>query len=226
MQHFDRERVPERVVHAKGGGAHGFFEVTEDVTQWTKASFMSQVGKRTPVFVRISTVAGELGSPETNRDPRGFALKMYTEGGRLRPGHEQHPGLLRPRRQQVQCAAFIFSNLALGPAHGTVGGFSSSCRKSIQPRVHSSPIKEKAMRDGNVQSNARRRRTLIRTAVVGPAVVAGVLSVAGPAFATVTPGTFVPPPGCSGGWNTTQSATFNHAPGTSPGCTVAESHAR
>jgi catalase len=81
MQHFNRERVPERVVHAKGGGAHGFFEVTEDVTQWTKASFLSEVGKRTPVFVRFSTVAGELGSPDTNRDPRGFALKMYTEEG-------------------------------------------------------------------------------------------------------------------------------------------------
>ncbi len=81
MQHFNRERVPERVVHAKGGGAHGFFEVTEDVSQWTKASFLSEVGKRTPVFVRFSTVAGELGSPDTNRDPRGFALKMYTEEG-------------------------------------------------------------------------------------------------------------------------------------------------
>ena len=81
IQHFNRERVPERVVHAKGSGAHGFFEVTEDVTGWTKAAFLSQVGKRTPVFVRFSTVAGELGSPDTNRDPRGFAIKMYTEDG-------------------------------------------------------------------------------------------------------------------------------------------------
>ena len=81
MQHFNRERVPERVVHAKGGGAHGFFEVSEDVTQWTKASFLSQVGKRSPVFVRFSTVAGELGSPDTNRDPRGFAIKIYTDEG-------------------------------------------------------------------------------------------------------------------------------------------------
>jgi catalase len=81
MQAFNRERVPERVVHAKGGGAHGFFEVTEDVTQWTKAKFLSQVGKRTPVFVRFSTVAGEMGSPDTNRDPRGYAMKFYTEEG-------------------------------------------------------------------------------------------------------------------------------------------------
>jgi catalase len=81
MQHFNRERVPERVVHAKGSGAHGFFEVTEDVTQWTSASFLSEVGKRTPMFARFSTVAGELGSPDTVRDPRGFALKFYTEEG-------------------------------------------------------------------------------------------------------------------------------------------------
>src|SRR5215207_547941 len=81
MQHFNRERVPERVVHAKGSGAHGFFEVTEDVTQWTNAAFLSEVGKRTPVFVRLSTVAGELGAADTQRDPRGFALKFYTEEG-------------------------------------------------------------------------------------------------------------------------------------------------
>jgi catalase len=81
MQHFNRERVPERVVHAKGSGAHGFFEVTTDVTQYTKASFLGQVGKRTPVFLRFSTVAGELGSADTARDPRGFAIKMYTDEG-------------------------------------------------------------------------------------------------------------------------------------------------
>jgi catalase len=81
MQHFNRERVPERVVHAKGSGAHGFFEVTEDVTQWTRAGFLSEVGKRTPVFLRFSQVAGELGSADTVRDPRGFAIKFYTEEG-------------------------------------------------------------------------------------------------------------------------------------------------
>jgi catalase len=81
MQHFNRERVPERVVHAKGSGAHGFFEVTDDVTQWTSADFLSSVGKRTPVFLRFSTVAGELGSADTVRDPRGFAIKFYTDEG-------------------------------------------------------------------------------------------------------------------------------------------------
>jgi catalase len=81
MQQFNRERVPERVVHAKGSGAHGFFEVTADVTEWTTASFLSEVGKRTPMLARFSTVAGEMGSADTVRDPRGFALKFYTEDG-------------------------------------------------------------------------------------------------------------------------------------------------
>jgi catalase len=81
MAQFNRERVPERVVHAKGGGARGFFEVTEDVSDWCSAAFLAARGKRTPVFVRFSTVAGELGSADTLRDPRGFALKFYTEQG-------------------------------------------------------------------------------------------------------------------------------------------------
>ena len=81
IQHFNRERVPERVVHAKGGGAHGFFEVTEDVTQYTKASLLSEVGKKTDMFARFSTVAGEQGFADTVRDPRGFALKFYTDEG-------------------------------------------------------------------------------------------------------------------------------------------------
>lgn len=80
MAQFNRERVPERVVHAKGAGAHGYFECFEDVSQWTKAGFL-QKGKRTQVFVRFSTVAGELGSADTVRDPRGFAIKFYTEEG-------------------------------------------------------------------------------------------------------------------------------------------------
>ena len=81
MQHFNRERVPERVVHAKGSGAHGFFEVTDDIAQYTKASLFATVGKRTPVFARFSTVAGEHGYADTVRDPRGFALKFYTDEG-------------------------------------------------------------------------------------------------------------------------------------------------
>ncbi len=81
LARFDRERIPERVVHAKGSGAYGTFEVTADVTQWTKAKFLSPKGKKTEVFVRFSTVAGERGSADTVRDPRGFAVKFYTEDG-------------------------------------------------------------------------------------------------------------------------------------------------
>ncbi|MDR3641929.1 MAG: catalase [Humidesulfovibrio sp.] len=81
LAHFDRERIPERVVHAKGAGAHGYFEVTADVTRWTKAKFLNTVGKRTEVFARFSTVGGEKGSADAERDPRGFALKFYTEDG-------------------------------------------------------------------------------------------------------------------------------------------------
>ena len=80
MAQFNRERVPERVVHAKGGGAFGYFEVTEDVSDYCKAEFL-QKGKRTETLLRFSTVAGELGSADTVRDPRGFAMKFYTEQG-------------------------------------------------------------------------------------------------------------------------------------------------
>jgi catalase len=81
LAHFDRERIPERVVHAKGAGAHGYFEVTGDVTRYTRADFLSKIGRKTELFVRFSTVGGEKGSADTARDPRGFAIKFYTEDG-------------------------------------------------------------------------------------------------------------------------------------------------
>jgi catalase len=81
LAHFDRERIPERVVHAKGAGAYGYFEVTHDVSRYTRARFLSEIGKRTEVLVRFSTVGGEKGSADTERDPRGFAVKFYTEEG-------------------------------------------------------------------------------------------------------------------------------------------------
>ena len=80
-QHFNRERIPERVVHAKGAGAHGYLRVTADVTRWTKAKLFSEVGKTTEAFARFSTVAGDRGSADAARDPRGFALRFYTEDG-------------------------------------------------------------------------------------------------------------------------------------------------
>ena len=81
LAHFTRERIPERVVHAKGAGAFGYFEVTNDLSKYTCARFLSEVGKRTEVFARFSTVGGEKGSADTERDPRGFAVKFYTEEG-------------------------------------------------------------------------------------------------------------------------------------------------
>ncbi len=81
LARFNRERIPERIVHARGSGAYGYIEVTADVTQWTKAKFLNQVGKRTECFARFSTVAGSKGAPEAVRDPRGFAIKIYTEDG-------------------------------------------------------------------------------------------------------------------------------------------------
>jgi catalase len=81
LQHFNRERIPERVVHAKGSGAYGTFSVTHDISRYTKAKLFSQVGKQTETFVRFSTVGGERGSADTERDPRGFAIRFYTEEG-------------------------------------------------------------------------------------------------------------------------------------------------
>ena len=81
LAHFDREEIPERIVHAKGAGAHGTFTVTRDITAYTKASIFSKVGKQTPTFTRFSTVGGERGSADTARDPRGFATKFYTDEG-------------------------------------------------------------------------------------------------------------------------------------------------
>ncbi|KAB8032133.1 catalase [Fluviispira multicolorata] len=81
IAHFDRERIPERVVHAKGAGAFGYFEVTHEVSKYTKADFLREVGLKTDIFVRFSTVGGEKGSSDFDRDPRGFAIKFYTQEG-------------------------------------------------------------------------------------------------------------------------------------------------
>ena len=79
--HFNRERIPERVVHAKGAGAYGTFEVTHDITKYTRAKLFNKIGKKTRVFLRFSTVAGERGAADAERDVRGFAVKFYTEDG-------------------------------------------------------------------------------------------------------------------------------------------------
>jgi catalase len=81
MQHFNRERIPERPVHAKGSGAYGTFTVTRDITRYSRAALFARVGQSTPVFARFSTVAGERGAADAERDVRGFALKFYTDEG-------------------------------------------------------------------------------------------------------------------------------------------------
>src|SRR5262249_2641649 len=101
MAHFNRERIPERVVHAKGAGAYGTSTVTHDITAYTRAKLFSEIGKQTRVFVRFSTVGGEKGSADTERDPRGFAVKFYTEDGNWEPSREQHAGVFREGPQKV-----------------------------------------------------------------------------------------------------------------------------
>ena len=81
ITHFDHERIPERIVHARGSGAHGYFELYEPIPQYTKAGIFNDTKRKTPVFVRFSTVAGSKGSPDLARDVRGFATKFYTEEG-------------------------------------------------------------------------------------------------------------------------------------------------
>ncbi|MHB8122152.1 MAG: catalase [Desulfuromonadaceae bacterium] len=81
ITHFDHERIPERIVHARGTGMHGFFELTDSLQQYTTARILTEVGEKTPVFTRISTVAGGSGSVDTPRDVRGFAVKFYTKEG-------------------------------------------------------------------------------------------------------------------------------------------------
>lgn len=81
LAHFGRERIPERVVHAKGAGAFGYFELTKDMSKYTSANFLTGQGKKTELVARFSTVAGERGAPDADRDPRGFAIKFYTQEG-------------------------------------------------------------------------------------------------------------------------------------------------
>ena len=81
INHFDHERIPERVVHARGSAAHGYFELTESLAEYTTAKILTETSKQTPLFTRFSTVAGNKGSKDTPRDVRGFSVKIYTEEG-------------------------------------------------------------------------------------------------------------------------------------------------
>ena len=114
ITHFDHERIPERIVHARGSGAHGFFELNQSLSQYTKADFLQRSGDKTPVFVRFSTVAGGAGSGDLARDVRGFATKFYTRQGNFDLVGNKYPGFLHSGRDEVSrpCA---FGQYGAGP---------------------------------------------------------------------------------------------------------------
>ena len=97
LAHFDREVIPERRMHAKGWGAYGTFTVTHDITRYTKAKIFSEIGKKTPMFARFSTVAGERGAADAERDIRGTRSEVLHRGGQLGHRRQQHAGVLLPR---------------------------------------------------------------------------------------------------------------------------------
>src|ERR1700719_3274444 len=102
MAQFNRERIPERVVHAKGAGAHGTFTVTGDITKYTTAKLFNTIGKKTNVLTRFSTVAGEKGSADTARDPPGLFGQVLHRRGQLGHDRQQPPHLFRARPVEVQ----------------------------------------------------------------------------------------------------------------------------
>ena len=102
IQHFDHERIPERVVHARGTGAHGYFQCYKNCSDVTKAAVFSDPQVRTPLFVRFSTVLGSKGSLDTARDVRGFAIKMYTSEGNCKSKRR-----MRSCRTQMSCWVFV-----------------------------------------------------------------------------------------------------------------------
>ena len=96
IMHFDHERIPERVVHARGAGVHGVFESYGNAAEHHVRRLPAAGSASTPVFTRFSTVVGSRGSADTVRDVRGFAVKFYTDEGVLRSRRQQHPGVLHP----------------------------------------------------------------------------------------------------------------------------------
>jgi len=124
LAHFDREVIPERRMHAKGSGAYGTFTVTQDITRYTKAKIFSEVGKKTELFTRFSTVAGERGAADAERDIRGFAVKFYTEEGNwdlVGNNTLESCGQTRPTYQSAQrpeqLGLLDFASRGLAPDH-------------------------------------------------------------------------------------------------------------
>jgi catalase len=98
---FDHERIPERVVHARGAAAFGTFKMHKSLEENTSSGVLTDTSRQTPVFLRFSTVLGSRGSADTVRDVRGFAVKFYTEEGNWVYSWEQHPGVLYPRQHEI-----------------------------------------------------------------------------------------------------------------------------
>jgi hypothetical protein len=123
ITHFDHERIPERIVHARGSGAHGYFEPYASLAKYTRAAFLQDPGKRTPVFVRFSTVAGGAGSIDTPRDVRGFAVKFYRPRARGEDG-------ARPRLDALLKQAGIAPDAGIVDlAGGDVAGFVDAAKR-------------------------------------------------------------------------------------------------
>ena len=144
LAHFDREVIPERRMHAKGSGAFGTFTVTGDITRYTKAAMFSGIGKKTDLLVRFSTVAGERGAADAERDIRGFAIKFYTEEGNwdlvgnntpgfLPEGSAQVPGP-EPRHQARPAHQHEKRAEQLGFLDFPAGGFPPGHRRDERPR--------------------------------------------------------------------------------------------
>lgn len=132
LAHFDRERIPERVVHAKGGGAFGEFEVTHDITDICDADIFSTIGKKTAVAARFSTVGGEKGSADTARDPRGFSIKFYTEEGNW-DMVSQEPNSLKSCSWNIYRSATILQSSSFETESSSQPSFTP--RREIQPPI-------------------------------------------------------------------------------------------
>jgi hypothetical protein len=162
ITHFDHERIPERIVHARGSAAHGFFECTKALTDVTRASLFAEVGKQTPVFVRFSTVLGERGSTDTARDVRGFAVKFYTDEGKNR-----NPDNFFAETEQVAfCVAHVvpgidFSNdpLLAGRIHSYVD---TQISRLGGPNFHELPINAPIAQVHNNQRDGMHRQAIHR----------------------------------------------------------------
>ena len=138
ISHFDRERIPERVVHAKGGGAHGFYKTTEPVDDLCLADIFSAAGKECPITIRFSTVGGESGSHDLARDPRGFSVKFKTDEGNWDLVANNTPVFFL--RDPAKFPSVFISRLSLLQYADTFPAILSIPRNAIQRRILPAPM--------------------------------------------------------------------------------------